>query len=239
MPDLDLPGWAPLQSGNDILGNGVDGTTGMNVFAAWGGDGRIKSAEPLGVFQAGGTYTITAMVGGPPPGPIGGPLAFHLIVDDESNPEGTRLVPSESQDPVAPDGSFQMISRTYDAASIADHVGKSFKIVLGVEDANDFANRVIFDNVSLVTDAEPVPTLPLTISENEANPGNFDFSAGAKDGFLYDLVSSTDLSVDPSTWPVWEGQENLAGTSPQITISNVPGGTDEKRFFALIEKEAP
>lgn len=240
IPDFDLPGWAALQSGNDTLANGVDGSTGMNLFAAWGGDGRIKSAEPLGVLQSGSTYTITTMVGGPAGGPIGGPLAFHLIVDDnEITPDGTRLVPSEFQDVVAPDGSFQMISRTYDATSIADHIGKPFKISLGVEDANDFANRVIFDNVSLFVEGAPAADIPLTITPNEANPGNYDFSAGARDGFLYDLVSSTDLSTDPATWAVWEGQGDLAGTSPSITISNVPGGTDEKRFFALIEKEAP
>lgn len=236
--DIDMPGWAPLQSGNDLFGNGVDGSNGMNLFAAWGDDGRIQSAEPLGNLQSGSVYTITTMVGGPPGGPIGGPLAFHLVVDDEAEEGGIRLEPTEIVDPVAPDGTFQMISRTYDATSTADHLGKPFRIVLGVEDENDFTNRVIFDNVSLIVEGGP-SDIPLSISANEENPGHYNFTAGAKDGFLYDLVSNTDLSADPATWPVWEGQSDLAGSSPTIEITNVPGGPDDKRFFALVEKEAP
>jgi hypothetical protein len=96
------------------------------------------------------------MVGGPDAGPIQGPLAFHLAAD------GVQLTPSEVVDPTLPNGGeFQEISRTYDADSIADHIGAEMTIVLGVEDANDFANRVVFDDVSLVTDG-PGPRFDIT-----------------------------------------------------------------------------
>jgi hypothetical protein len=151
-----MPGWVPLQSGNDLFTNGVDGSTGMNLFAAWGGDGRIQS-ESLGTIQGGSVYTISVMVGGPDAGPIQGPLAFHLAVD------GVPLTPSEVVDPTLPNGgAFQEISRTYDAGSIAGHIGAEMTIVLGVEDANDFPNRVVFDDVSLVVDG---PGAPFDISE--------------------------------------------------------------------------
>ena len=141
IPDIDMPGWSPEQSGNDLFGNGVDGSNGMNLFAAWGGDGRVKSAASLGTIQAGSVYTISVMVGGPDAGPIQGPLAFHLVAD------GVQLVPSEIVDPTLPTGgAFQEISRTYDAGSIAGHIGAEMISVLGVEDANDCANRVVFDN---------------------------------------------------------------------------------------------
>ena len=157
IPDIDMPGWSPEQSGNDLFGNGVDGSNGMNLFAAWGGDGRVKSAASLGTIQAGSVYTISVMVGGPDAGPIQGPLAFHLVAD------GVQLVPSEIVDPTLPTGgAFQEISRTYDAGSIAGHIGAEMIIVLGVEDANDFANRVVFDNVSLVTDG---PGTPFEVTE--------------------------------------------------------------------------
>jgi hypothetical protein len=230
--DIDLPGWTPLQSGNDILANGVDGTTGMNLFAAWGGDGRIQSAESLGIIQSGSIYTITVMAGGPEGGPVQGPLAFHLAAD------GVQMTPSEMVDPILPTGgAFQMISRSYDAASIADHIGGEMTIVLGVEDANDFANRVIFDNVCLEIEGLGASLLPLTITANEDVTGSFDFTWGSQEGLFYRLVSSTDLSTDPSTWPVWEDQQDIAGASPEVTISNIPGGSDPKRFFAVVEKE--
>ncbi len=141
---VDLPGWTPLQSGNDLVANGVDGSTGMNLFAAWGGDGRIQSASALGAVQDGGVYTISAMVGGPDDGPIQGPLAFHLLAG------GVQLTPTSSVNPTLPNGGgFQQISRTYQGAALAGHIGASLTIVLGVENANDAGNRVIFDNVAI------------------------------------------------------------------------------------------
>jgi hypothetical protein len=232
---VDLPGWAPLQSGNDLVPNGVDGSTGMNLFAAWGGDGRIQSAEPLGTVQAGDVYTISVMVGGPDNGPIQGPLAFHLVADD------VQLTPTSSVDPTLPNnGEFQEISRTYDAAAIADHIGASLTIILGVEDANDAGNRVIFDNVSIEgLSAPPAPTIPFVITPTEGSPGNYDFEWDSQEGKLYDLVSSPDLSSARDTWPVWDGRADLAATPPANTLADIPGGGDTRRFFALLEKDVP
>ncbi|MDA7867478.1 PEP-CTERM sorting domain-containing protein [Akkermansiaceae bacterium] len=151
IPDLDLPGWETIQGGNDLTNNGVGGSTGMNIFAAWGGDGRIQTAGSLGTILGGETITITAMVGGPDTGPIQGPLAFHLVAD------GVQLTPTSLVDPTLPNGgAFQMISRTYDATSLSGSIGASTKIVLGVEDANNAENRVIFDDVSI----EGLPVVP-------------------------------------------------------------------------------
>ncbi|MDF1711893.1 MAG: hypothetical protein P1U90_06615 [Akkermansiaceae bacterium] len=232
IPDLDLPGWEPLQSGNDLVGNGFNGTTGMNLFAAWGGDGRIQTAGSLGTIQGGETITITVMVGGPDSGPIQGPLAFHLVAD------GVQLEPSASVDPTLPNGgAFQMISRTYDAAALAGSIGASTKIVLGVEDDNDFANRVIFDNVTIEGLSGPPADgeLALSISPMSADPDLFDFAWNSKTGFVYDLVSSDDLTEPIENWTVWEGQSDIPGTGSEITISEVFSG-DSKRFFAIVEK---
>lgn len=155
--DIDLPGWMPLQSGNDLANNGVGGSTGMNIFAAWGGDGRIQTAGSLGVIGAGQTITISVMAGGPSGGPIGGPLAFHLMAG------ATQLVPTSFVDPVLLNGSFEMMSRTYDAAALAGSIGQNMSIVLGVEDANNFGNRVIFDNVDLTVVPEPSSALLLSL----------------------------------------------------------------------------
>ncbi len=145
IPDLDLPGWTSIQGNTNALSNGVGGTTGLNMFAAWGGDARVQTTGSLGTILGGETITITAMVGGPASGPIQGPLAFHLVAG------GVQLTPTSSVDPALPhtDGTFQMISRTYDATALAGSIGASTSIILGVEDANDFGNRVIFDDVTI------------------------------------------------------------------------------------------
>ena len=89
-----------------------------------------------------------------------------------------------------------MISRTYDAAALAGSIGASTKIVLGVEDDNDFANRVIFDNVTIEGLSGPPADgeLALSISPMSADPYLFDFAWNSKTGFVYDLVSSDDLT---------------------------------------------
>jgi hypothetical protein len=153
---VDMPGWEPLNGDNDLVPNGVGGSTGANFFAAWGNNGRIQSADSLFTVQAGQTVTISTMVGGPDGGPISGPLAFHLLAD------GVQVTPTSSVDPFLPNnGEFQMISRTYDATALAGHIGASTQIVVGVEDANAEGNRVIFDDVSLDVVPEPASSLLL------------------------------------------------------------------------------
>ena len=99
------------------------------------------------------------LVPGPDDGPIVGPLAFHLLAD------GVQLTPTSFVDPTLPNGgAFQMISRTYDAASLAGNIGQSMSIVLGVEDANTAGNRVIFDDVSLEIVPEPSASLLLGLA---------------------------------------------------------------------------
>jgi hypothetical protein len=81
--------------------------------------------------------------------------------------------------------------------------------------------------------------LSLSIADG-ATPGNYDFSWGSKEGKLYDLVSSTDLSSPPLSWDVWDGRMDLApdpgGTN---TLADVPGGGNTRRFFAVLEKDPP
>jgi hypothetical protein len=70
------------------------------------------------------------------------------------------------------------------------------------------------------------------------NGANFDFTWESRDGKLYDLVSSTELSIPPADWPVYEGNADIAGTAPENTLPVVPP-TGPKRFFAVIEKDPP
>jgi hypothetical protein len=85
---------------------------------------------------------------------------------------------------------------------------------------------------------EPAP-LSLTIAPNASNPGNYDFTWDSRAGKIYDLVSSTDLATAPDSWPVWQGQTNLGTTPPTNMLTDIAGGGDPKRFFAVIERDAP
>jgi hypothetical protein len=98
-------------------------------------------------------------------------------------------------------------------------------------------------NTDLVFHAQIIPgsteVFSLNLTPNAANPGHFDFSWASKDGKVYTLVSSTDLSTSPDTWPVWQENENLAGTAPTNILTNIPADDSSPRFFAVIEKDAP
>ena len=70
------------------------------------------------------------------------------------------------------------------------------------------------------------------------NGSNYDFTWDSKNGKLYDLVSSIDLSTPIPEWPVYGGYQNIPGAPPKNLLENVaPNG--DKRFFAVIEKDAP
>ena len=90
--------------------------------------------------------------------------------------------------------------------------------------------------VSIEEVSEPVGSIQLTVTPSSSNLGSFDFDWNSRDGKVYDLVSNTDLSTSPDTWPVWEGRANIVSTGTNILLDGIPGG-GAKRFFAVIEKD--
>ena len=141
---VDLPGWVNVNGSNDLVSNGVGGSTALNSFAAWGSHDRTQTVGSLGTIAGGEIITISVMVGGPDGGPISGDLAFWLMADTD------QLIPSAVVDPTLPSTSdFQQISRTFDAAALAGHAGKSLSIIVGVQDSNNIGNRIIWDDVTL------------------------------------------------------------------------------------------
>jgi len=89
-----------------------------------------------------------------------------------------------------------------------------------------------------IAPAPAAPPFDLVITPN-ATPGQYDFQWDSQAGKVYDLVSSTDLSTAPETWSVWNGQADLAASPPTNTLGNIAGGGDVRRFFAVLEKDAP
>jgi hypothetical protein len=93
---------------------------------------------------------------------------------------------------------------------------------------------------SVVDVPPPVSGPPvLVITPNTTTSGNYDFTWTSRAGKEYDLVSSTELSTSISTWPVWDGRLSLPATPPKNTLADVPGGGDTRRFFAVVERNAP
>ncbi len=83
------------------------------------------------------------------------------------------------------------------------------------------------------------PPFLLSILPDGPGSGSYGFSWASQDGKVYDLVSAKDLSSPPESWPVWEGQADLAATPPTNTLASIPGGGDGRRFFAVVEKDLP
>ncbi len=91
--------------------------------------------------------------------------------------------------------------------------------------------------------AIPEPSFQLAIERNGAD---FDFSWGSREGKIYDLVSSTDLSTAPAAWPVYDPDGaggidpygDIASGGSTTTLSAVPA-SDPRRFFAVVEKTPP
>jgi hypothetical protein len=79
----------------------------------------------------------------------------------------------------------------------------------------------------------------VVITPTSGNSGSYGFQWASQAGKVYDLVSSTDLSTPRATWSVWNGQSDLVATPPNNILSNIPGGGDPRRFFAVVERDAP
>ncbi len=159
---VDIPGWigADVQAWIDNGGTYDRDTTtgnrqgsvarqgptpdGLYYYLCNGGGwgnaagGLIVSEAPLAAIEAGLNYTVSMLAEGGAT-----PVVLELLAD------GVALTPSASVDPALTD-SWQEISRTYDAASLADHVGASLTIRLGVGRGAS-GGQSHFDAVSLAS----------------------------------------------------------------------------------------
>ena len=118
---------------------------GLCYYLSNGGDwgnragGLIVSDAPVATVESGLTYVLSMLATGPD-GPAT-PVVLELLAD------GVALTPSSSVDPVL-SGDWKEFSRTYDAASLAGHIGESLTIRLGVGRGAS-GGQTCFDAVSL------------------------------------------------------------------------------------------
>lgn len=86
------------------------------------------------------------------------------------------------------------------------------------------------------------PPAPFRLTITSVGIGLFDFEWPNRAGKWYSLVSSADLTPDPSTWPVYDDGNGpyeyipYSGTATR-TMSDL-GGNGSKHFFAVIEQDA-
>ncbi len=193
---VDLPGWVSIHGGDpDSATNGVDGSEGLNIFAAWGvGLQRVQSSVTTALIAANTTYTITAQIDGPAGGPIEGPLAFYLMA-------GTVQLTADAALPSFTGGlGFQTITRTYTIGALPDGVsaGDPLTVVLGVEDTNTQPERMIWDNVALIVGGAPSYSTWASANGIPGQPASDDFD---KDGLTNLVEYALDLSPTVSSVP--------------------------------------
>jgi hypothetical protein len=163
---VDIPGWIGADAQGWIDNGGtysrdtsfpnrqgsvarqVSTPDGLYYYLANGGGwgnaagGLIVSDAPLATVESGLTYTLSMLANG-----AATPVVLELLAD------GVALTPSSSVDPVLSD-EWQEFSRTYDAASLDGHLGKSLTIRLGVGRGAS-GTQSHFDAVSLSCVPEP------------------------------------------------------------------------------------
>ena len=81
--------------------------------------------------------------------------------------------------------------------------------------------------------------LELFINQSADVTGTLDFEWPSRAGKVYDLKSSTDLSIPVENWEVWDNRLNVPAAAAATTrIESVAAG-GEKRFFVVVEKPGP
>ena len=143
-----MPGWVNvLTPGAGLFGLGVGGSTSMETFGSWGGSNGdiIGSATSLGTISGDG-YTLSALVkgGDATPSPILGGLTLALMAN------GVVIAPTSEVNPTTDiPGTFQVISRTYDAAALTPYIGQAITVKFGTNPGNSNGGRASWDDVQL------------------------------------------------------------------------------------------
>jgi len=137
---VDVPGWIntpgcppsydwPVGCGS--IAAQIPAADGLCYYTVNGGDwgnaqgGTIDSDAPVATVESGLTYTLSMLANGP--WGAATPVVLELLAD------GVALTPTSSVDPDLIDkDQWQEVSRTYDAASLAGHIGASLTIRLGI-----------------------------------------------------------------------------------------------------------
>ena len=167
----DIPGWVgyDVQTWLDLGGTygrqDMDPLPGADVGNLQGSIGRQGSFEGVMSYlsngggwgnPAGGLITSEASLGAA----TGEPLTLAMVATGGANPavldllaNGVALVPTAAVDPVL-DATWQAVTRTYDAATMAAVVGQDLTIVLGVG-RNATGGQTKFDAVTLDVVPEP------------------------------------------------------------------------------------
>ncbi len=157
-PAVDIPGWINAldrpppydwTQGSGSVTNQNPAPDGEYYFTANGGgwghpvSGAVESDAPLAMVEAGMDYTASMLVNGPVL-----PVVLDLLAND------VVITPSSTVDPGAP-YAWAEFSRTWNAASLAGHLGESLRIRVGWgPDATGSQSHL--DMVSL--DAIPEPS---------------------------------------------------------------------------------
>jgi hypothetical protein len=97
----------------------------------------------------------------------------------------------------------------------------------------------VFVNALVV--GPPAERLRVRITELSYDPaaGELTIAWESKPGRLYNLRSETDLSIAPVTaWPIFDANENLAGTPPENSLTFAPPA-DADSFFVVEEFPPP
>ena len=222
----DMDGWV-AQGGTydrDINNGNLQGdisvVDGNQQYGANGGDwgnpagGLIASDASLGQVER-GTYTLSMIVRGPDGAAI--PVVLDLLAN------GVVLAPTSSVDPEVT-GDWQEVSRTYDAASLADVLGQELTVVLGVARGST-GGQTKFDDVllSFLTDAIPVP-VPNGDFEAIYLPGSDTITADLGDGWTQGL--GLDAPMDNGTALYSDGTSGDVVDIPGWIGADVQGWID-------------
>lgn len=143
--------------------------------------------------------------------------------------------PSSSADIEA--GENATVSFTFD---LFDEVNDGFGGFQSILPQDSGVATPQLDNIVFAESAADLWSSPeafsLTITPSGSNPGNYNFEWNSKPGMVYDLVSAVVLSTPPSDWEIWNGNSKIPSGGATTSLSEVPGGGDQARFFSVVEK---
>ena len=250
------------QAGNQANGFRLRGTSGVRHYF-WGNDHDENFGEDIIPDTTGpngdgwhhlalsydGAETIWYWNGAP----LGNSRAVsNLSVADANYRIGSRL------DAEFFDGFIDEL-RIWDVARTGQEIGDNFQTCIDPDDNSDLVAYWDFTgnfgditgnghDGTPVNNATIVPALNAPVTPCDNGPAfrmavrsvgdELVFTWDSRSGKLYNLLSETDPSTEPKTWPVWNNHSDMVAT-PDENMLTIPRPADEERYFVIEEIDAP
>ncbi|MEM1085173.1 MAG: hypothetical protein AAGI48_13760 [Verrucomicrobiota bacterium] len=247
-------------AGTALIGTGLSGSNGLVIDADGTGDFDILVPHTIPGWGTGTFYMsflwnetgfqghLYVSGGGDFAGALGHPWQQVWAVNNDGNAvpynqEQTYRVVAKIDNGAGTVTMWVDPTYEFDAPVAAKTELQNSAMTLGIRsygtDGTIDDIRIGTDFASVTQIIDPVSDAPTLVITQNPNGTDLDFSWNSMPGMLYDLLSATDLSTNPSTWPPVGTNVGIPADGSGTNTLTIPRPADPSTFYVVNEYPAP